>query len=75
MPLCSTSAGVQAEDGRRGQHPDQARVEGVLGARQEHAHRGERRLQRHPQAARRHARPGEAIQGNNVMTIQGDHSG
>ena len=56
-------AGLQAEDGRRWQHPDQARLEGVVGARQEHAHRGERGLQRHPQAARRHARSGKAFQG------------
>ena len=62
MPFCFTSAGVQAEDGRRGQHPDQAGVQGV-GAREEHPHRGERRLQRHTQTAGRNARPGKAIQG------------
>ena len=61
MCICFSS-GVQTEDGRRGQHPDQASLQ-VGGAREEHAHGGERRLQRHTQTARGHARSGEALQG------------
>ena len=61
-PTHCSFAGLQAQDGRRGQHPHQESVQ-VRRQGEEHAHRRERRQQRHSQAAGRDARGGEAFQG------------